>query len=148
ARATQPNQRRASRFIRTVEANMIRIIPNRSVVRALTLSSLLAASAYAAIPAQAKSNFDGNWSVVIITEKGSCDRSYRYPVRISDGSVGYAGEASFNVSGRVMPNGKVTVSVSRGERRASGSGQLSGDTGAGSWSGGECSGTWEAERRS
>ena len=120
----------------------------RTFLRALALATLTAATAYAAMPAQAKTNFDGNWSVVIITEKGTCDRSYRYPVKISDGSVGCAGEASFDVSGRVNPNGKVTVTVSRGDRSASGSGQLSGDSGTGSWSGGECSGTWQAERRS
>src|SRR5262249_60997809 len=93
----------------------------RTTLRTLALATLTAATAYAAMPAQAKTNFDGNWSVVIITEKGTCDRSYRYPVKISDGSVGYAGEASFDVSGRVNPNGKVTVTVSRGDRRASGS---------------------------
>jgi len=120
----------------------------RTALRALALTTLTAATAYAAMPAQAKTNFDGNWSVVIITEKGTCDRSYRYPVKISDGSVGYAGEASFDVSGRVNPNGKVTVTVSRGDRRASGSGQLTATSGGGSWSGGECSGTWQAERRS
>jgi hypothetical protein len=120
----------------------------RSALRALTLATLIGATAYATLPAEAKTNFDGNWSVVIITEKGTCDRSYRYPVRISDGAVGYAGEASFNVSGRVAPNGKVTVKVSRGDRSASGSGLLSANSGGGSWSGGECSGTWQAERRS
>jgi hypothetical protein len=127
---------------------MTRLISTRPALRALTLSSLLAASVYAAIPAQAKTGFDGNWSVVIITDKGSCDRSYRYPVRIDGGTVGYAGQASFNVSGKVQPNGAINVSVSRGEQRANGSGKLSGDSGTGQWSGGECSGTWQAERRS
>ena len=61
-----------------------------------------------------KANFDGNWSVLIVTEKGTCDRAYRYPVRITSGSVGYAGQASFNVVGRVGGNGAVTVTVSRG----------------------------------
>ena len=117
-------------------------------VRALAISTLLGATAYATLPAQAKTNYDGIWSVVIVTEKGTCDRSYRYPVKITDGSVGYAGEASFNVSGRVNPSGAVTVTVSRGKHSASGSGKLSGQAGAGSWSGGECSGTWQAERRS
>jgi len=127
---------------------MTNLIPARAALGALTLATCLAATAYTAPPAQAKTSFDGNWSVVIITDKGTCDRSYRYPIRISGGSVGYAGEASFNVSGRVGQNGKVTVTVSRGDRSASGSGQLSGDSGTGSWSGGECSGTWQAERRS
>ena len=53
-----------------------------------------------------------------MTEQGTCDRAYRYPVRISNGSVGYAGEASFNVSGRVGANGAVTVTVSRGSQSA------------------------------
>jgi hypothetical protein len=120
----------------------------RSAVRALSLAALVAATAYAAVPAVAKTGFDGKWSVVIITDKGSCDRSYRYPVRISDGTVAYGGEGSFNVSGRVAANGSINVTVSRGEKRASGSGKLAGDFGSGSWSGGECSGTWQAERRS
>ena len=133
---------------------MTNLIQTRTAIRALTLSTLLAAAAYAPAysatptPAASKASYDGNWSVVIITEKGTCDRSYRYPVRINDGTVGYAGQASFSVSGRVNPNGAVTVTVSRGERSASGSGKLSGDYGTGSWSGGECSGTWQAERRS
>ena len=144
---------------------MTTLIQTRTVIRALTLSTLLAATAfapaYSASPAPTKvaavtspqkvataAAYDGNWSVVIITEKGTCDRSYRYPVRITDGTVGYAGQASFNVSGRVNPNGAVTVKVSRGDRSESGSGRLSGDYGEGSWSGGECSGTWQAERRS
>src|ERR1044072_8148148 len=42
--------------------------------------------------------FDGQWSVLIVTEKGRCDRAYRYPVRIENGTVGYAGTASFNIS--------------------------------------------------
>jgi hypothetical protein len=127
---------------------MTHLIPARAALSALALAACVATTASAAAPAQAKTSYDGNWSVVIITDKGTCDRSYRYPIRISAGSVGYAGEASFNVSGRVGANGKVTVTVSRGERSASGSGQLSRDFGTGSWSGGECSGTWQAERRS
>jgi hypothetical protein len=128
---------------------MNNFIQTRTVIRALTLSSILAVTAYAAAPAaQATGNYDGNWSVVIVTEKGTCDRSYRYPVRITNGSVGYAGQASFNVSGKVAPNGKVQVTVSRGEQRANGQGTLSATDGGGRWTGGDCSGTWQAERRS
>ncbi|HEV3371537.1 MAG TPA: hypothetical protein VG145_03250, partial [Xanthobacteraceae bacterium] len=42
-----------------------------------------AGSLGAAAPAAATPNYDGLWSVVIVTEKGSCDRAYRYPVRIA-----------------------------------------------------------------
>ena len=131
------------------------------MIQTLAIATLLGATAFAAQAAPKGGNpgqaapkgmtapaYDGNWSVVIITEKGTCDRSYRYPVRISGGTVGYAGQASFNVSGRVNPNGAVTVTVSRGSQSANGSGKLESDWGAGSWSGGDCSGRWEAEKRS
>ena len=75
-------------------------------IPALAAAAILSASAVpASAPAFAKSNYDGQWSVLIVTQKGTCDRAYRYPVKIENGSVGYAGEASFNVSGKVGPNG-------------------------------------------
>ena len=126
---------------------------NQTTACALTALTILAASAVPAAPAPiaaGKTSFDGNWSVLIVTEKGTCDRAYRYPVRIANGSVGYAGEASFNVSGRVGANGAVTVTVSRGSQSATGTGRMSSSDGTGRWatSGGECSGSWSAERRS
>ena len=126
---------------------------NKTTVCALATFAILAATAAPAFPAPiaaGKQNLDGNWNVLIVTEQGKCDRAYRYPVRISNGSVGYAGEASFNVSGNVGPNGAVTVTVSRGSQSAKGTGQLSASGGSGRWTAGsgECSGSWTAERRS
>jgi hypothetical protein len=126
---------------------------NKTIACAFTAFALLAASAMPAAPAPisaGKQSLDGTWSVLIVTEQGKCDRAYRYPVRISNGSVGYAGESSFNVSGSVGANGAVTVMVSRGSQRAKGSGQLAASNGSGHWvaGSGECSGTWTAERRS
>ena len=126
---------------------------NKTIACAFTAFAILAASA---IPASAapitagKQSLDGTWSVLIVTEQGKCDRAYRYPVRISNGSVGYAGEAAFNVSGTVGDNGTVTVTVSRGSQSARGQGRLSPTDGSGMWTAGsgECSGTWTAERRS
>ena len=120
---------------------------------ALTAFAILAMSAVPAAPAPmsaGKASFDGTWSVLIVTQQGKCDRAYRYPVRISNGSVGYAGEASFNVSGSVGANGAVTVTVSRGSQSAKGMGHLSASGGSGRWTAGsgECSGSWTAERRS
>jgi hypothetical protein len=103
-----------------------------------------------AAQAQAVAAFNGLWSVLIITNRGPCDRAYRYPVRISNGHVTYAGQADFRAGGRVAPNGAVSVSVSRGSQSASGSGRLVAGSGSGTWSGfGEssCSGTWTAEKR-
>jgi hypothetical protein len=123
-----------------------------------TISSAAAALAILAstIPAgsapisAAKPSHDGNWSVLIVTEKGTCDRAYRYPVKIQNGSVGYAGSASFTVSGKVGDKGAVVVTVARGNQSATGTGALSGTDGGGTWraASGECSGTWTAERRS
>lgn len=101
--------------------------------------------------ATARSVYDGSWSVLIITNKGTCDRGYRYSIRIRDGRIHYAGEASVNLSGRVDRRGRVRVRVSAGSGHASGSGRLNRSYGTGVWRGsgsaGTCSGTWTAERR-
>ena len=120
-------------------------------IPALAAAAILSASAVpASAPAFARSNYDGQWSVLIVTQKGTCDRAYRYPVKIDNGSVGYAGEASFNVSGKVGANGAITVTVSKGDKSAKGTGRMSTTDGAGIWTAGsgDCSGTWTAERRS
>src|SRR5262250_2840539 len=113
----------------------------RSVASAfIAASATLAATQSFAVP-----NYDGLWSVSVVTEKGDCDRGYRYPIRISRGQLINAGDAVFTVTGKVMLTGAVTVSA--GGKSASGSGRLAGSMGGGSWRGGSCSGTWTAERR-
>jgi hypothetical protein len=136
----------ASTKFGTQEPAMIRF----AAASALT-AALLAAAIVPASPAPAgKPNFDGAWSVLIVTEKGTCDRAYRYPIKIENGTVDYAGTASFTVTGKVGTNGAVTVTVSRGNQRANGSGRLSLSDGSGRWqtASGECSGSWSAEKRS
>jgi len=115
------------------------------VAGALALSA--AAVFVAAFPAAAATSYDGLWSVVIVTEKGTCDRSYRYPVRIANASLVNAGDSAVSIKGSVQGNGSLTVTVSDGSKNVIGSGRLSATVGAGSWSGGDCAGTWEAERR-
>src|SRR5204862_6804796 len=121
-----------------------------AVAPVLAALTLLAATVPASAPASARSNYDGKWSVLIVTHKGTCDRAYRYPVKIDNGSVGYAGDASFTVSGKVGENGSVIVKVARGSQSANGQGRLSATDGSGMWTAGtgECSGVWTAERRS
>jgi hypothetical protein len=98
----------------------------------------------------ARTPFDGAWSVLIVTDQGTCDRAYRYALRIADGRVTYD-DPSFNVSGGVDGSGRVCVAVSTGSQSATGYGRLSGNSGQGSWSGrsttSQCSGHWQAERR-
>ena len=114
-----------------------------------TLAAVLGLGlAVAAIPAQATGNFDGKWSVVVVTTKGNCDRAYRYPISIQGQNLVNAGNASFDISGKVAGDGAVAVKISYGDKSAQGSGKLFADTGEGHWAGGSCAGTWTAERRS
>lgn len=100
--------------------------------------------------AQAK-RFDGTWSVEVVTERGDCDRAYRYSIVIENGQARYGGAEAFAVSGRVQANGTVAGSIARGQDRANVTGRLGEGTGTGTWttSGGRnCSGRWNAEKRS
>ncbi len=102
----------------------------------------------AAAPVSATGNFDGKWSVVIVTEKGDCDRAYRYPIDIKGQNLVNAGNTAFDIAGKVAGDGSVAVRIVYGDKSASGSGRLFGTSGEGRWSGGSCAGTWTAERRS
>jgi hypothetical protein len=96
-------------------------------------------------------SYDGRWSVVIVTDAGTCDHSYRYGLVVSRGRISYDGDSGVMVSGGVDPRGRVSVSLRYGEAAAQGSGRLSGSDGGGRWegasSGARCSGHWQAERR-
>jgi hypothetical protein len=110
---------------------------------AATTSFAASATSNAAAP-----RYDGLWSVSIVTEKGECDRGYRYPIRISQGMLANGGPDPFTISGKVSSSGAIVVTVSAGSKSATGSGRLAGNIGGGHWQGGACSGTWSAERRS
>src|SRR6476659_9129893 len=84
-----------TRLTTILEAAMTLFPAIRAVAPALAALGILAATVPASAPASARANFDGTWSVLIVTHKGTCDRAYRYPVKIENGSVGYAGSASF-----------------------------------------------------
>lgn len=92
--------------------------------------------------------YDGYWNVLIITDGGTCDRTYSFPVQIAAGRVLSGGMAE--VTGRVGRSGGVSVRVSSGGSYANGSGRLGSAFGSGRWSGrgtaGFCSGRWQARR--
>jgi hypothetical protein len=111
------------------------------------VAALAVTTVAASAPGIAKSNYDGSWSVSIVTEKGDCDRGYRYPIGINNGVLFNAGDTSFDISGKVANNGAITVRVAYGDKSATGTGRMSPSFGQGSWSGGSCTGTWTAERR-
>jgi hypothetical protein len=163
-RNTSTRHRRNNRDIRPKQAsvnrraNEIQNLPELAMtfLRPACSAAVLALLAFSTIPATpapmpaSKPSFDGAWSVLIVTQKGTCDRAYRYPVKIENGAVGYAGSASFTVSGKVDGKGAVIVTVARGSQSATGTGRMSDSDGSGIWTAGsgECSGTWTAERRS
>lgn len=99
---------------------------------------------------QRGANFDGLWSVAIVTLQGSCDRSYRYPARIAGNRVVQASaDTSYRLYGAVSRSGAIRVIVVRGGQWADGRGRLTDGRGAGNWttSGGQCAGQWTAVRR-
>src|SRR5262249_35059790 len=77
-----------------------------------------AAALGAARPAGSSRSYDGIWSVVIVPEKGTCDRPYRYPTRTRNGALLAEGSSPATINGKVASNGQVTVTVSAGDRSA------------------------------
>jgi hypothetical protein len=114
-----------------------------SVAVALIAASTVSVRSTVALP-----RYDGIWSVSLVTTKGDCMASYRYPIRIANGIVANGGALAIDVSGKVAASGAVTVHVSHGDTHAAGFGRLSRTVGNGSWHGAGCSGSWTAERRS
>lgn len=123
---------------------------SQSAIRGLMAAATIALSTCTVFAASATAGahrYDGLWSVSIVTEKGDCDRGYRYPIRIANGVLVNGGNDPFTISGKVVPSGGITVTVSSGSKSAIGSGRLTSNSGEGLWRGGSCSGTWTAERR-
>jgi hypothetical protein len=98
--------------------------------------------------ARRSSAFDGQWSVVIYTTYGDCDRSLRYSLQIIGGQV-VSAQQNYQLAGAVAPNGSIRVTVAEAGRSANGSGRLVGNSGSGQWrtSTGQCAGQWTAVRR-
>src|SRR5260370_16827880 len=83
---------------------------SRICTRAAGLSVALALACAATLPgAEAGPSYDGLWSVVIVTKTGQCDAAYRYPVRITNGSLVNGGSAPLNISGKVANNPPPTL---------------------------------------
>ena len=98
-------------------------------------------------PACARTRYESNWSVLIVTQRGACEPAFRYGVQIVNGAVssdteGVATEDEFLWAVRVV--------VRAGNEWTDGSGRLSGNRCGGVWRGegasGDCDGIWTAER--
>src|ERR671912_296183 len=116
---------------------------------ALVVLSAIAFALLAGDQVQARTVYDGGWSVVIAGQSGACaGSSYRFGITILNGIIRYGGsDAQF--FRRVTPRGG--VSVQSGDQVAAGGGRLGQNTGSGTWRGrssqGPCAGVWSAQRR-
>jgi hypothetical protein len=116
----------------------------------LISAAAVAVAIVGAVAADAQGrNYDGSWNVVITTTVGSCISPYSVQIRIAGGRVLGEGTGA-QVSGSVSQGGNITVQVSSGDSKGSGSGRLGPGFGSGRWSGrgsaGFCRGRWEARR--
>jgi hypothetical protein len=125
--------------------------PSRAL-RGMFAAAVLAAMAGAPAPADAAMRtragaYDGVWNVQFATQAGNCS-SNSVPFTVAGHRVSSAGGGK--VTGGIGPRGSVSVRISVGASKASGSGRLAGNSGAGRWSGiilgDRCSGTWQASR--
>jgi hypothetical protein len=95
-----------------------------------------------ALPALAKTPYDGTWDVAVQTKAGTCESLARYRLFVQDGRIFGPGD----VSGRVTNDGYVRVSINGSHAN----GQLDSRSGSGRWNaasaGAPCSGKWKATR--
>ena len=118
----------------------------KQTLAALTLAAGLPLAA--SIPALAEAaDFNGTWSVQLVTEAGACGGN-SYTVVIHDGQVRPASGGG-SIAGRISADGSVGLSVRQGPASGSASGRLRASAGSGTWNAASlCSGRWAAQRRS
>ena len=116
----------------------------------IAIAAALSGLAIAAEPAEAAA-YDGDWTVLVTTDRGKCDRTYSYDVSVSQGKIHYTSYTSVTLDGTVSPQGAVMVSIRHFDDVANGNGHLAAHAGSGGWRGtgkdGACSGQWKAQRR-
>ena len=125
------------------------MLESRSSIPIAAVLALLAVSA-SAPAAQARSPYDGLWSVSLKVGQGSCGE-HEIEMFIRNGEISHAGHSGFfTAEGRVGDRGRLEVSIGALGMTASADGQLSDRQGSGTWQFPErgCSGRWLAERRS
>ena len=139
----------------TISAQLIAFSANFKRLRApkwILLAGIAAGLAGAPHTADARQtragSYDGVWNVAFITQNGNCSSTNSVPFTVSGTRVSSAGGGK--VTGGISRGGLVSVNVSVGLSKASGSGRLVGNAGAGRWSGiisgDQCSGSWQATR--
>jgi hypothetical protein len=112
--------------------------------RLAVFGSLALVAATVQAPAVAQTDFDGYWSVEVVTVDGKCiPRTIVLEVR--DGEVSFAGFGA-TAEGAIGSNGRLRASIIRGENVIKAKGSLDGELGKGSWNSTKCAGHWTARR--
>jgi hypothetical protein len=95
------------------------------------------------------SNHDGVYAIQIVTERGTCDRSYLWIIAISGGRVRSTGATPLVASGQIDPRGIVSLAFRGFNEVAHVVGRMRGAKGSGTWSSPTmaCAGTWRALRQ-
>lgn len=93
--------------------------------------------------------YDGEWDVGVVVESGECETGYLLPIRVSNGNVSYNGQISTQAKGAISEGGKVSVHFVHDKDEVTGTGQLSGKSGAGKWTSKtlKYTGRWQANKR-
>lgn len=118
------------------------------MIKSLIATAICCGCLALATAAEARTSYDGPWSLEFVTQRGNCDPTYTFSVNVANGVVSHPNLVKFR--GYVTRLGAVRASVTVHEKYASGVGRLSKDTGRGTWTGHagaeRCSGYWTAQR--
>lgn len=127
----------------------LRFFDFRWCAAALCAAGFLAAASSGQAQVKAAKNHDGVYGVDIFTQEGSCDRSYHWTIQVADGRVSGT-DVMVQASGRIDPNGAVSLAFRRYNNVAHVAGSVNGNSGSGTWSSPtmQCGGSWRAARQS
>ncbi len=103
-------------------------------------------------PLLARAAHDGSWAIEIVTERGECERLYRYYVEVEGQAVrlrSMTGETSQATTGLVRPDGRIDATLGQAADPVRVTGRLAATSGAGTWSAParHCTGRWSAHKR-
>src|SRR5271166_1420249 len=89
---------------------------------------------------------DGVYSIYVVTDQGSCRKSYTSKIAVSGGQIRATGHALIRGAGHIGTGGAVLVTLRLVRHAVHVTGRIRGDSGSGKWSsqGFGCGGSWRA----
>jgi hypothetical protein len=120
--------------------------------RRATAILLCAAAGLTQAGALAAAPHDGSWAIEVVTERGNCERLYRYYVVVDGEAIHLRssfGETSEAPVGALRKDGRIDVTLGQTDDLVSVKGQLGAASGGGNWSAParNCAGRWSASKR-